>query len=325
LLREVAPVRALVVSLLPTIASAGPVHVNGADAATLARELDGIGPAKVEAIVEYRQQNGPFRSAEDLLKVQGIGERVLEQNRGDIRLDKAGSTPAVALAHLVRILELQHDWPRAAAAHYYCEMAEAAIAECDFETAREHLRSARHEQRDFGCSAILRGDLARMQGDPRLALQLYRRVVRRGPGQARRLLSGPAVGAMPRESRTAEANEIRLPPPSAHPAQSSIGDVSAPIDVAVRAAEPPFGPIATVEISGALERNARANVAVDDVTGAMNLDVAATGEVTRHDVAIPSDVYPFVKQVAFDDRIVAAHRDRWRPGASDAERAAGDP
>ena len=87
-------VQALVVSLLPAIASAGPVNVNTADAATLARELDGIGAAKAEAIVEYRQQNGPFRSAEDLLKVQGIGERVLEQNRDNIRLDKAGSPPA---------------------------------------------------------------------------------------------------------------------------------------------------------------------------------------------------------------------------------------
>jgi lipopolysaccharide assembly protein B len=113
-----------------------------------------------------------------------------------MQLAESGRDPAVALAHLVRIHELQHDWPQAAAAHeklraigvpeqpvaiahYYCEMAEAAIAERDFATARDHLRSARHEQRDFGRSAILRGDLARMQGDPRLALQLYRRVVRR--------------------------------------------------------------------------------------------------------------------------------------------------
>ena len=113
-----------------------------------------------------------------------------------LQLADTGLEPAVALAHLVRIQELQHDWPQAAAmyerlraigvpeqpvaiAHYYCELAEAAIAEHDFAKAREHLRHAREEQRDFGRSAILRGDLARLQGDPQLAAQLYRRVVRR--------------------------------------------------------------------------------------------------------------------------------------------------
>ena len=86
-------VQALVASLLPAVTWAGPVNVNSADAATLARELDGIGQVKAEAIVEYRQKNGPVRNPEDLLKVDGIGERVLEQNRGNIRLDK-GTAPA---------------------------------------------------------------------------------------------------------------------------------------------------------------------------------------------------------------------------------------
>ena len=89
-------VQALVAALLPAGALAGPVNVNTADAATLARELDGIGPAKAQAIVDYRGKNGPFRAAEDLLKVQGIGERVLEQNRANIRLDKAGAAPRPA-------------------------------------------------------------------------------------------------------------------------------------------------------------------------------------------------------------------------------------
>jgi competence protein ComEA len=89
-------VQGLILSLLPATAIfAGPVNVNTADAAALARELDGIGPAKAQAIVEYRQKNGPFRSVEDLLKVDGIGERVLEQNKANIRLDKA---PAAAPA-----------------------------------------------------------------------------------------------------------------------------------------------------------------------------------------------------------------------------------
>lgn len=87
-------IQALVVALLPAVASAGPVNVNTADAATLAKELDGVGPAKAQAIVEYRQKNGPFRAADDLLRVDGIGERVLEQNRANIRLDKGGAAPA---------------------------------------------------------------------------------------------------------------------------------------------------------------------------------------------------------------------------------------
>jgi competence protein ComEA len=82
-------VRALIASLLPVVAWGGQVNINTADANTLARELDGIGPAKAQAIVEYRQKNGPYKSPEDLLKVQGIGERVLEQNRGNIRIAAA--------------------------------------------------------------------------------------------------------------------------------------------------------------------------------------------------------------------------------------------
>ena len=90
-----AAVRALILSLFPAaVVWAGPVNVNTADAATIARELDGIDPAKAQAIVEYRQKNGPFRAAEDLLKVEGIGQKVFEQNRGNIRVEKAGGAPA---------------------------------------------------------------------------------------------------------------------------------------------------------------------------------------------------------------------------------------
>ena len=91
-------IQALIATLLPIGAWAGPVNVNTADASTLAKELEGIGPAKAEAIVEYRQKNGPFRAPEDLLKVQGIGERVLEQNRANLRFSDAGQAPAAGKA-----------------------------------------------------------------------------------------------------------------------------------------------------------------------------------------------------------------------------------
>lgn len=68
-------------ALLPAIGWANPVDLNTADAATLARALKGIGPARAEAIVAWREANGPFKSPEDLVLVQGIGERVLEDNR----------------------------------------------------------------------------------------------------------------------------------------------------------------------------------------------------------------------------------------------------
>ncbi len=90
-------IQGLIVSLMPMAAAlAGPVNVNTADVATIAKELDGIGRAKAQAIVDYRQKNGPFRSPEDLLKVDGIGQKVLDMNRGNIRLDKAAGAAAPA-------------------------------------------------------------------------------------------------------------------------------------------------------------------------------------------------------------------------------------
>ena len=72
--------------LLPLSALAGPVNINTADARTISEELKGVGLANAEAIVEYRQKHGPFKSADDLSLVKGIGERTVEINRGDIRV-----------------------------------------------------------------------------------------------------------------------------------------------------------------------------------------------------------------------------------------------
>jgi competence protein ComEA len=84
-------VRCLLLTLIPAASWAGPVNINTADASTLAKELEGIGPSKAQAIVDFREKNGAFKSAEDLLKVDGIGPRVLELNKANIRLDKAAA------------------------------------------------------------------------------------------------------------------------------------------------------------------------------------------------------------------------------------------
>lgn len=65
---------------LPTLASAQ-VDINHANARTLAESLTGVGLVKAEAIVAYRNTHGPFRSAEDLLRVKGIGARTIDANR----------------------------------------------------------------------------------------------------------------------------------------------------------------------------------------------------------------------------------------------------
>jgi len=74
--------------MAPIAALAGQVDVNTADAETISAELKGIGLSKAQAIVEYRQKHGPFRSADDLSLVKGIGERTVELNRSDIKTSR---------------------------------------------------------------------------------------------------------------------------------------------------------------------------------------------------------------------------------------------
>ncbi|WP_207063747.1 helix-hairpin-helix domain-containing protein [Motiliproteus sp. SC1-56] len=61
--------------------AAEPVNINQASAAELAAALNGIGPVKAQEIVRYREQNGPFKSADDLLAVKGVGQALLARNR----------------------------------------------------------------------------------------------------------------------------------------------------------------------------------------------------------------------------------------------------
>lgn len=77
----------------PLVALADPVNINTADAATLDRELKGIGPSRAAAIVAYRTQHGPFKSVDELGLVAGIGQKVIDDNREQLRIG-GGAKPA---------------------------------------------------------------------------------------------------------------------------------------------------------------------------------------------------------------------------------------
>jgi len=61
--------------------AAAPVDINRADASALQQGLTMVGPSRAAAIVEHRQQHGPFRRVEDLTQVKGIGKAIVERNR----------------------------------------------------------------------------------------------------------------------------------------------------------------------------------------------------------------------------------------------------
>lgn len=68
------------------IAAPESVNVNVADAQTIAQVLKGVGLSRAQAIVEYRERNGDYRDAYELVNIKGIGERTVEQNEAKIRL-----------------------------------------------------------------------------------------------------------------------------------------------------------------------------------------------------------------------------------------------
>lgn len=68
-------------------ASSARLNLNQADATTLQKELNGIGKAKADAIVAYRDANGPFASVDELLEIKGIGNALLERNRDKLMVE----------------------------------------------------------------------------------------------------------------------------------------------------------------------------------------------------------------------------------------------
>jgi competence protein ComEA len=65
------------------VAPSAPINLNSATAEQL-DTLDGVGPATVEKILEYRTQHGGFASVDDLAQVSGIGPKKLEALKAQV-------------------------------------------------------------------------------------------------------------------------------------------------------------------------------------------------------------------------------------------------
>jgi len=59
---------------------AGPIHLNTATTEEL-EAIPGVGPVTAQRIIDFREENGPFRSVDELDAVSGIGPKRLEQMR----------------------------------------------------------------------------------------------------------------------------------------------------------------------------------------------------------------------------------------------------
>lgn len=73
-------------SLMAGAVEAAKININTATAEEFT-SLNGIGPAKAKAIVEYRKQIGEFKSLEELTMVKGIGESTINQNKEKLTLE----------------------------------------------------------------------------------------------------------------------------------------------------------------------------------------------------------------------------------------------
>lgn len=92
MLRTLLTTLLLVFALLGSPAWANPVDINTATLPEL-DALPGIGPAKAQAIIDHRAQNGPFQRIEDIQQVTGIGPATFANIQAFITVAASGEAP----------------------------------------------------------------------------------------------------------------------------------------------------------------------------------------------------------------------------------------
>lgn len=62
------------------------ININAANSSQL-DSLPGVGPTRAQAIIDYRNTNGPFQKPEDIMKVSGIGQATYDKMKGKITVE----------------------------------------------------------------------------------------------------------------------------------------------------------------------------------------------------------------------------------------------
>jgi competence protein ComEA len=83
-MKTITSIAALAALIVSSISMAAPVNINSASAEEISQALNGIGHTKAQAIVEYRETNGLFNQADEIVYVQGIGDSTYQKNMDDI-------------------------------------------------------------------------------------------------------------------------------------------------------------------------------------------------------------------------------------------------
>ena len=66
--------------------SGGLININTADETEL-QKIRGVGPAIAQRIIDFREQNGNFKSIDEIKKVRGIGEKTFEKLKDSITVE----------------------------------------------------------------------------------------------------------------------------------------------------------------------------------------------------------------------------------------------
>lgn len=76
----------VILFIFSSLAFAGQVNINTANAQEISKNLKGVGLKKAKSIVLYRKKHGNFKTIESLSKVKGIGFKTVEKNRANISI-----------------------------------------------------------------------------------------------------------------------------------------------------------------------------------------------------------------------------------------------